>query len=86
MVNKGSILVSIEKVLKHDALLPHPIGFENTLGGALGFYEIWPESYLEPHFHDHLVNTPQYRITFTCKIVCLTHECTGQAHALPKGS
>ena len=32
MVNKGSIVVNIEKVLKHDALLPHPIGFENTLG------------------------------------------------------
>ena len=32
MVNKGSILVSIEKVLKHDAILPHPTGFENTLG------------------------------------------------------
>ena len=24
MVNKESILVNIEKVLKHDALLPHP--------------------------------------------------------------
>ena len=32
MVNKGSIVVNVEKVLKHDALLPHPIGFENTLG------------------------------------------------------
>ena len=32
MVNKESILVNIEKVLKHDALLPHPTRFENTLG------------------------------------------------------
>ena len=32
MVNKGSIVVNIDKVLKHDALLPHPTGFENTLG------------------------------------------------------
>ena len=49
MVNKGSIVVNIEKVLKHDALFPHPIGFENTLGGALVSYEIWPESDSEPH-------------------------------------
>ena len=41
MVNKGSIVVNIEKVLKHDSLFPHPIGFENTLGGTLGSYEIW---------------------------------------------
>ena len=31
MVKKGSIVVNIEKVLKQDALFPHPIGFENTL-------------------------------------------------------
>ena len=49
MVNKGSIVVNIEKVLKHDALFLHPTRFENTLRGALGSYEIWPESYLEPH-------------------------------------
>ena len=69
-------MFNIEKVLKHDALFPHPRGFENTLGGALGSYEIWPESDLEPHCHDHPVNTPQYRLTFTCKKVSLTHECT----------
>ena len=49
MVNKGSIVVNIEKVLKHDALFPHPTGFENTLGGALVSYEIWPESDSKPH-------------------------------------
>ena len=32
MVNKGCIVVKIEKVLKHYATLPHPIGFEHTLG------------------------------------------------------
>ena len=48
MVKKGCIVVKIEKVLKHDALLPHSIGFEHTLGGAFESYEIWPESYLEP--------------------------------------
>ena len=32
MVNKRSIVVNIEKVLKHDALFPHPTGFENTQG------------------------------------------------------
>jgi hypothetical protein len=35
MVKKGCIMVKIEKVLKHDALLPHSTGFEHTLGGAL---------------------------------------------------
>ena len=72
MVNKGSIVVNIEKVLKLDALFPHPTGFENTLGDALGSYEIWPESDLEPHCHDHPVNTAKYRLTFTCKMVSLT--------------
>ena len=43
MVNKGCIVVKIEKVLKNDALLPHPTGFEHTLGVALESYEIWPE-------------------------------------------
>ena len=85
MVNKGSIVVNIEKVLKHDALLPHPTGFENTLRGALGSYEIWPESDLEPHCHDHSVNTPQYRLTFTCKKVSLTYECTGTSMRITKG-
>ena len=85
MVNKVSIVVNIEKVLKHDALFPHPTGFENTLGGALGSYEIWPESDLEPHFHDHRLNTPQYRLTFTCKKFSLTHECTGKSTCIAKG-
>ena len=86
MVKKGSIVVSIEKVLKHDAHLPHPTGFENTLGGALGFYEIWPESNLEPHCHDHPVNTPQDGLSFTCKKFSLTHECTGTSMCIAKGS
>ena len=86
MVNKGSIVVNIEKVLKHDALFPHPTGFENTLEGALISYEIWPKSDLEPHFHDHPVNTPQYRLTFTCKKVSLTHECSGTCGCIAKGS
>ena len=59
MVNKGSIVVNIEKVLKHDALLPHPTRFEHTLGCALESYEIWIESYLEPHCHDHPINIHQ---------------------------
>ena len=41
MVKKGFIVVKIEKVLKHDAPLPHPIGFEHTLGDALYSYDIW---------------------------------------------
>ena len=86
MVNKGSIVVNIEKVLKHDALLPHPTGFENKLGGALESYEIWQESDLEPHCHDHPVNNPQYRLTFTCKKVYLTHECMGTSRSIAKGS
>ena len=72
MVKNGSIVVNIEKVLKHDALFPHPTGFENTLGGALGSYEICPESDLEPHCHDHQVNALQDRLTITCKKFSLT--------------
>ena len=34
-------MVKIEKVLKHDAPLPHPTVFEHTLGDALESYEIW---------------------------------------------
>jgi len=75
---------NIEKVLKHDALLPHPTGFENTLGGALGSYDIWQESDLETHCHDHPVNTPQDRFTFTCKNVSLTHESTGTSMCIAK--
>jgi hypothetical protein len=41
MVKKGCIVVKIEKVLKHDAPLPHPTEFEHTLGDALDSYEIW---------------------------------------------
>ena len=77
-------MVNIEKVLKHDALLPHPTGFENTLGGALGSYDIWQESDLETHCHDHPVNTPQDRFTFTCKNVSLTHESTGTSMCIAK--
>jgi hypothetical protein len=56
MVKKGCIVVKIEKVLKHDAPLPHPTGFEHTLGDALDSYEIWTESDLERHCHDHHTN------------------------------
>ena len=66
MVKKGCIVVKIENVLKHDAALPHPIGFEHTLGGALEYYEIWPESDLQPHFHDHAINIPQDKVRFIC--------------------
>ena len=78
-------MVNIENVLKHDALLPHPTVFENTLGGALGSYEIWLESDLETHCHDHLINTPQDRLTFTCKKFSLTHECMGTSMCIAKG-
>ena len=77
-------MVIIEKVLKNDALLPHPTVFENTLGGALGSYEIWPEANLETHCHDHLVNTSQDRLTFTCKKVSLTHERKGTGMCIAK--
>ena len=56
MVKKGCIVVKIEKVLKHDAPLPHPTRFEHTLGDALDSYEIWKESVLECHCHDHHTN------------------------------
>ena len=78
-------MVIIEKVLKNDALLPHPTVFENTLGGALGSYEIWLESDLTTHCHDHLINTPQDKLTFTCKKVSLTHECGGTSMCVAKG-
>ncbi len=48
-------------------------------------YEIWLESDLEPHCHKHPVNTPQDRLTFTCKKVSLTHECTGTSMCISKG-
>ena len=51
----------------------------------MGSYEIWPESDLEPHCHDHLVNTPQDRLKFTCKRVSLKHECTGTSMHIAKG-
>ena len=35
-------MVKIEKVLKHDAPLPHPTRFEHIVGGAFESYEIWP--------------------------------------------
>ena len=85
MVKKGRIVVKIEKVLKHDAPLPHPIGFEHTLVGALESYETWPKSDLEPHCHDHPINIPQYRVTFTCTRVSLTHGCMGTSMCIVKG-
>ena len=86
MVKKGSIVVNIEKVLKHDDLFPHPTRFENTLGGTLGSYEIWSKSDLEPYCHDHPINTPQNRLTFTCEKFSLTHECMGTSRCIAKGS
>jgi hypothetical protein len=85
MVKKGCIVVKIEKVLKHNAPLPHPTGFEHTLGGALESYEIWPESDLEPHCHDHAINIPQDRVRFICTKVSLTHECMGTSMCIAKG-
>jgi len=85
MVKKGCIVVKIEKVLKHNAPLPHPTGFEHTLGGALESYEIWPESDLEPHCHDHAANIPQDRVRFMCTKVSLTHECMGTSMCIAKG-
>ena len=73
MVKKGCIVVKIEKVLKHDAALPYPIAFEDTLGGALESYEIWPESDLQPHCHNHAINIPQDRVRFICTKVSITH-------------
>ena len=40
---------------------------------------------MELHCHDHLVDTPQDRITFTCKNVSLTHESTGTGICIAKG-
>ena len=51
----------------------------------MGSYEILPESNLEPQCHDHQVNAPQDRITFTCKKFSLTHECTGTSMHIAKG-
>ena len=85
MENKGFIVVKIE-VLKHDALLPPPIEFEHTLGGALESYEIWTESDLEPHCHDHPINIHQDRFTFKFKKFLLHMNAQEQACALPKGS
>lgn len=76
IVKKGCIVVRIDKVLKNDAALPHPTGFEHTLGGALESYEIWPKFDLKPHCEGHLINIPQDKNTFTCTRVALTHECT----------
>ena len=51
----------------------------------MGSYEIWIESNLETHCHDHPVNTPQDRLTFTRKKVSLTHECMGTSTCIAKG-
>ena len=85
MVKKGCIVVKIEKVLKHDAPLPHQTRFEHTLGDALESYEIWPESDLERHCHDHPTNIHKDRVAFTCTRVFLTHECTGESMCIAKG-
>lgn len=86
MVKKGCIVVKIEKVLKHNAPLPHPTRLEHTLGGALESYEIWPESDLEPHCHDNAINIPQDRVKFICAKVSLTHECMGTSMCISKGT
>ena len=84
MVTKGCIVVKTEKVLKHDAILRRPTGFELTLGGALESYEIWPEPDLEPHCHDYPINIHQDRVTFKFKKVSLAHECTGTSMCITK--
>ena len=80
-----NIVVKIEKVLEHDAPLPHPAWSEHTLGGAFESYDIWPESYLEPHCHDHAINIPQDRVRFICTKVSLTHEFMGTSMCIAKG-
>lgn len=85
MVKKGCIVVKIEKVLKHNAPLPHPTGFDHTLGGALESYEIWPESDLEPHCHDDATNITQDRVRFICTKVSITNECMGASTCIAKG-
>jgi len=85
IVKKGCIVVRIEKVLKNDAPLPHPTGFEETLGGAIESYEIWPEIDLKPHCEDQPINIPQDRAAFTCTRVSLTHGCIGTIMCIAKG-
>lgn len=67
-------MVRIEKALKHDAPLPHPSGFEHTLGGVVESFEICSKINLEPHYHDHAINIPKDRYTLMCTKVSLTHE------------
>ena len=85
IVKKGCIVVRIEKVLKNDAPLPHPTGFEETLGGAIESYEIWPKIDLKPHCEDQPINIPQDRAAFTCTRVSLTHGCIGTIMCIAKG-
>jgi hypothetical protein len=72
-------------VLKHDAPLPHPTGFEHIVGGAFESYEIWPESNFKLCSDDHHINIPQDRVTFTCTKVSLTHKCMGINMCISKG-
>lgn len=72
-------------MLKHDSPLPHPIGFEHTVGGALESYEIWPESDLKLRCDDHHINIPQDRVTFSCTKVSLRHKCLGISMCIAKG-
>lgn len=85
MVKKGCIVVTIEKVLKHDAPLPHPTRFEHTVGGALESDVIWPESDLKLHCDDHHINILQDRVTFSCTKVALRHKCMGISMCITKG-
>ena len=78
-------MVKIDKVLKDDAPLPHPTVSEHTLGGALESYEVWPESDLEPHCHDHAINLPQGRVRFIFTKVSLTSEYMGTSMFITKG-
>jgi hypothetical protein len=85
MLNKSCIVVKIEKVLKHDAPLPHPTRFKHTLGDALKYYENWLESYLVHHFHDNPINIPQDKVMFICTRVSLTHGCIKKIMCISKG-
>ena len=77
-------MVKLEKVSKHDAPLPHPTGFEHTLGGALESYEVWPKLDLEPHCHDHAINLPKIGVDSYLKRFVLQMNAWEKACALPK--
>jgi len=78
-------VVRIEKMLQHDAPLPHPSRFEHILGGAMESYAIWQELDLEPHWEDCYINIPQERNKFACTRLSLTHEWIWTNTCISKG-